>query len=161
MTCVRTALLGLCALLFAAAGAARAASAPTPVGSQPAKTPAESGPVVQRVGGDYTVAAIERQDDRSFLVEFKAVTPSGRYDTLRLESDHVHVAVKVGQKLRLSAEIMGEKGPVAEVAQVVLFLQGNEGRVPVWLLSTKAPMHDLRATRYLEMHVPANDYLVM
>ena len=116
---------------------------------------------VQRVGGEYTVASIDRQSDGIFLVEFKSNAPSGRYDTLHLESNHVHVAVKVGQKLRLSAEILREKGATAEVAQMVIFFPNAQGPVPVWLLSTKAPNGMLRGARYLEMHNPLNDYIVM
>jgi hypothetical protein len=116
---------------------------------------------ILRVGGDYTVTAVDKQGEGAFHVEFRAVTPSGKFDLLTLESDHVHVAVKVGQKIRLSAEILTQKGAAAEVAQVVIFLPSAEGRVPVWLLSTKAEGRDLRASRYLEMHVPANDFMIM
>lgn len=116
---------------------------------------------ILRVGGDYTVEAIDKVNDRTFKIIFKADKPSGKFDVLRLDSDHVHVAVKVGQKIRLSAEILGQKGAEAEVAQVVIFFEGNVGRVPVWMLSNKAPQSELRASKYLEMHVPANDFIVM
>lgn len=116
---------------------------------------------ILRVGGDYVVASIDQEERGDFKVVFKADKPTGHYDTLVLESDHVHVAVKVGQKIRLSAEILSDKGAVAEVAQVVIFFEGQAGRVPVWMLSTKATNLDLRATKYLEMHAPANDFMVM
>ncbi len=119
------------------------------------------GTSILRVGGDYNVASVEKAGDHSFVVEFKSEKPTGRFDTLRLESDHVHVAVKVGQKIRLSAEILTEKGPVAEVAQVVVFLPVQDSHVPVWLLSNKAPNHDLRATKFLEMHDPLTDFTIL
>lgn len=122
---------------------------------------ASGGDATQKVGGDYKVAKIERQISGVFYVEFQAIHPTGRFDQLRLESDHVHVAVKVGQVLRLSAEVMGENGPLAEVSQVVLFIPGQSGHVPVWLLSKKALGRDLKAVRYLEMHAPANDFVIM
>jgi hypothetical protein len=116
---------------------------------------------VQKVGGEYRVSKIDRNGSGVFLIEFKATQPSGRFDILKLESDHVHVSVKVGQVLRLSAEVLDEQGPVAEVGQMVLFIYGQSGRVPVWLLSRKAMGRDLKAVRYLEMHFPANDFVVM
>ena len=116
---------------------------------------------VKRVGGDYQVTHVKKLGNRSFLIEFKAATPTGRFDVLRLESDHVHVAVQKGQTLRLSAEVFEDRGRSAEVSQVVLFLPSQRGRVPVWLLSNKFPANDLRGSRYLEMHVPLKDYLVM
>ena len=115
-----------------------------------------------RVGGDYKVTSIDRNEKTNhFLVKFESLQPSGKFDVLNLESDHVHVAVKVGQSVRLSAEILTEAGATAEVAQVVLFFQGQDGRVPIWLMSTKSPAGDLRATSYLKMHVPSTDFLVM
>jgi hypothetical protein len=140
------------------ATAAAVAQAEAPLQAQ--GVPAQADQVL-RVGGDYTVTTAERRGGREFLVEFKAEHPSGRFDVLRLESDHVHVAVKVGQKLRLSAEILAERGAVADVRQVVLFFPSPAGHVPVWLLSNKAPSTDLRASKYLEMHSPLNDYTVM
>ena len=123
-----------------------------------AKSSSESS---SKVGGDYKVARVERDASGVFHIEFRASHPTGRFDLLRLESDHLHVGVKLGQTIRLSAEILGESGSVAEVSQVVMFLPGRSGRVPVWLLSRKAMGRDLRAVRYLEMHVPANDFVVM
>lgn len=114
-----------------------------------------------KVGGEYTVTKIDRSSSGLFLIEFKAMRPTGRFDVLKLESDHVHVGVKVGQSLRLSAEILAESGTTAEVSQLVMFLKGPNGKVPVWLLSHKSIGTDLRAIRYLEMHVPSNDYVVM
>jgi hypothetical protein len=120
-----------------------------------------SNEVAAKVGGDYKVARVERDANGVFHIEFRASRPTGRFDLLRLESDHLHVGVKLGQTMRLSAEILSESGAAAEVSQVVMFLPGRSGRVPVWLLSRKAMGRDLRAVRYLEMHVPANDFVVM
>ena len=121
--------------------------------------PAEAAPI--RVGGNYTVTKIDKVTDGAFVMEFKSDAPSGKFDTLTLQSDHVHVAVKVGQKIRLSAEILASSGPNAEVSQMVIFLPHAEGPVPVWLLSNKAPSGDLRGTTYLKMHNPLNDYTIM
>jgi hypothetical protein len=129
-------------------------------GVTPKTTELSDGHVV-RVGGTYTVTAIDKNDDGSFAVVFRTVAPSGKYDELRLQSDHVHVAVKVGQTLRLSAEILSERGATAEISQVMLFLPHQQGPVPVWLLSNKAAPKELKGSRYLEMHSPVNDYIIM
>lgn len=123
--------------------------------------PRPSEPKVLRAGGDYVVSNIEQRADGSFLVEFRSQAPSGRFDVLKLSSDHVHVAVKTGQRIRLSAEVSAEHGAAADVSQVVVFLPNPTGAVPVWLLSNTAPPHDLRAVRYLEMHVPQTDFMVL
>mgnify|MGYP005724812265 CR=1 FL=1 len=69
--------------------------------------------------------------------------------------------MKKGEQLRLSAEILKVQGEAAEVAQVVLFLPSRAGRVPVWLLSNRVPHRELRSSKYLEMHVPLNDYIIL
>ena len=114
-----------------------------------------------RIGGDYKVSAVDRAKGGAFIVEFKSIAPNGKYDVLRLESDHVHVAVKVGQQIRLSAEILSETGATAEVSQMVIFLPSVQGHVPVWLLSNKAPASEHPSSKYLEMHNPLNDYVIM
>jgi hypothetical protein len=125
------------------------------------KTNKEPQAKVERVGGNYTVSSITRTPEDTFVVIFKSVKPGERFTTLRLESDHVHVAVKEGETLRLSAEILQEKGDQAEVSQVLLFLPNIRGTTPVWLLSRKTPVGELRGSRYLEMHAPLSDYHIL
>jgi len=114
-----------------------------------------------RVGGNYTVKSVEQKSGNSFVVRFTAETQTGTFDELELESDHVHVAVKVGRTLRLSAEVLKAKGPKAEVSQVVLFFPNVQGHVPVWLMSNKFPNRDLKASKYLDMHAPYNDFMIL
>ncbi len=122
---------------------------------------AEPAPKISRVGGDYLVTAIEHLDKEEFRIQFSAVTPTGKFDQLTLHSNHVHVAVKQGQKLRLSAEILADSGATAEVAQMVIFVVNPQGPIPVWLLSNRAGPRELNATKYLEMHSPLTDYIIM
>jgi len=117
--------------------------------------------VPEKVGGVYEVKEIERQAGGSFIIRFESTTKTGRFDHLNLESDHVHVGVEVGAKIRLSAQILSEAGATAEVAQVLVFLPSGQSHVPVWLLSRKAAPGGLRGPRYLEMHAPTSDYTVL
>jgi len=121
----------------------------------------ESGDQFIRVGGNYIVKSVEQKSGDSFLVRFLAETQTGKFDELVLESDHVHVAVKVGRTLRLSAEVLQTKGPKAQISQVVLFFPNAEGHVPVWLMSNKFRNIDLKASKYLDMHAPINDYMIL
>lgn len=126
-----------------------------PVASAPVSDRAE----VLRVGGVYSIARIDKVEGGGFRIEFHNDEVKGRFQTLKLESDHVNMGVSVGQKLRLSAEVLKEKGNEAEVSQVLLFLPHAEGPVPVWLLSKKGG--ELRGARYLEMHAPTTDYQIL
>jgi len=115
---------------------------------------------VERVGGNYTVSKIERQEAGGFRIEFQSEVKEGPFQTLILESDHVNVGVAIGQKLRLSAEVTGVAGSKAEVSQVLLFLPNIRGTMPVWMLSKRGG-GDLKAGRYLEMHAPLADYQIL
>lgn len=114
-----------------------------------------------RVGGNYTVFDIRRTDKGTFQIEFHAEQPSGKYGVITLESDHVHVAVTKGQKLRISAEIGKVSEGVAEATQVLVFVPNIRGPMPVWLLSSRSKGLDLRGSKYLEMHAPLSDYNVL
>jgi hypothetical protein len=120
-----------------------------------------SGSNIIRVGGNYRVEQIEKMKKGTFKISFVSVASTGRFDRLILNSDHTHVSVAKGDLIRLSAEILKDSGSVAEVAQMVVFLKTKLGQTPVWLLSNKAPLRDLRATRYLKMHAPTNDLIVL
>jgi hypothetical protein len=115
----------------------------------------------ERVGGTYEVTDIEQKDDGTFLINFQSVVKGGKFEFLKLESDHVHFSVVEGQKIRLSAEILGTKGNVTEVSQVLLFLPTSQGVTPVWMLSRKGQDRDLRGSKYLEMHSPQNDFNIL
>lgn len=121
-------------------------------------------PKIERVGGKYLVKSIDRTEEQDgnsvFVVVFESETPTGKYDLLRLESDHIHVGISPGQKLRLSAEILETKGNSAEVGQVLLFLPERSGPVPIWLLSRKNTHRDLNAAKFIEMHAPQSDFRV-
>lgn len=114
-----------------------------------------------RVGGDYQVSEIDRIRDDEFKIVFKAVAQTGKYDTLVLISDHVNMKVEKGQVLRLSAEVGKEDGTTAEVTQVLLFLPNGNTHVPMWMLSKHFPGRELRGSRYIDMHSPTSDYLVL
>lgn len=113
-----------------------------------------------KVGGMYVVKNINQVAEKYFVIEFESQEKSGRFDILKLESDHVHFSVREGQSLRLSAEVLTEKGNIAEVSQVLLFLPHIQGFTPIWMLSRKADGGDLRGSKYIEMHSPQSDYVV-
>lgn len=118
----------------------------------------EQQPAIRRVGGTYRVASIEKIADQDFRITFE--NPAGtKHRTLLLISDHVHIGVKQGQMLRLSAEILRETKEVTEISQVLLFLPGQQGATPVWMLSKHSNL-ELRGARYLEMHAPSSDYIL-
>ena len=123
--------------------------------------PSHSLTKVMRAAGTYQVAKISKQVDGGFVIEFVSVQPTGRFDLLKLSSDHIHVAVKLGDKIRLSAEVFSENGSSAEVSQMVVFFSNPIGAIPVWLLSNKTPPRDLNAVNYLKMHVPQTDYTLL
>lgn len=116
---------------------------------------------ILRAAGDYRVESISKEGQDHFRIVFHSLKATGRFDILTLSSDHIHVAVSVGRQVRLSAEVLQESGPKAEVAQVVLFVPGAGGQVPIWLLSNRSGSRDLRAVKYLEMHVPQYDYTIL
>jgi len=120
--------------------------------------------IPERIGGTFNVASIdpignETGSTDGFAINFVAETPTGKFDKLRLETSHVHVSVKVGMKMRLSAEIMSvESDGTALARQILVFVPTLRGPVPVWLLSRHGG--SLEAARYLEMNVPLNDYYI-
>ena len=115
----------------------------------------------QRVGGTFVVSDISKKPDGTFVVEFKSDHPTGRIATVHLESDHVHFAVDVGSKLRISAEILSVNGNIAEASQVLVFIPSRQGHTPVWLLSKRASRFELNGAKLIEMHAPQSDFQIL
>lgn len=116
---------------------------------------------VERIGGLFRIARIEKLGDRDFRIKFESESKTGKNDNLTLRSDHVHLAMQEGQVLRLSAEVLRDTTSELEVTQVLLFLPGEHGSAPIWLLSSDHPNRDFRGARWLDMHAPQADYTIL
>ena len=107
-----------------------------------------------KIGGEFLIKSIEKEN-ASFVVVFKA--QDGGKD-LVLHTDHVHVGLQAGSKLRLSAEVTHE-GDLLEINQVMVFIPIAEGVKPIWMLSKSYKSGNL-PSRYIEMHDPQSDYIL-
>lgn len=119
---------------------------------------------LKRVGGEFVVSDIKRMNSGMFEVTFASVLSEIKPSTLTLLSDHVHVRLEKGLKLRISAEIAEVKGDTAHLKQILLFMPppaGENQTLPIWMLSSVYPTKSLKGARYIEMHAPTADYQVM
>jgi hypothetical protein len=115
-----------------------------------------------RVGGTYRVKSIAAQSKGLLRIEFESTAPTGRFDFLVLETDHVHYAVKEGSSIRLSAEVVAENGKKSIVSQVMVYLPlPNQQSATVWMLSRTNPPKELNGARYLDQHSPTTDFLIL
>lgn len=119
---------------------------------------------LKRVGGEFVVSDIKRTNSGMFEVTFSSALSDIQPSTLKLLSDHVHVRLEKGLKLRISAEIAEVKGGIAYLKQVLLFMPppvGDSDTLPIWMLSSVYQTKSLKGARYIEMHAPTADYQVM
>lgn len=115
-----------------------------------------------RVAGEYKVSQIKKQPDGAFQVSFVSKHTTGRFDRLRLVTDHLHLRLKEGLSLKISAEIVKGSGAAGEISQVLVFLPSSKhSHVPIWMISKAFSGRPLKGARYLEMHAPTSDYLVL
>lgn len=133
-----------------------------PAQGQPPEQAQQRKVAYQRIGGLYRIETIEKEKDNSFRIIFESVQKTKNHNKLLLTTDHVHLELEQGFQVRLSAEILAQKGDVTEVSQVLLFMPKTDlgTHIPIWLLSNHAPQSELRGARYLEMHSPASDYTI-
>ncbi len=116
---------------------------------------------IEKIGGLFRIMSIERLGDQDFRIKFESEVKTGKHDKLVLRSDHVHLAMQEGQVLRLSAEVIRDAGSELEVTQVLLFLPNDYGTTPIWLLSSQHPTQEFRGARWLDMHAPQADFLIL
>lgn len=116
---------------------------------------------VEKIGGDFIVSKVERMSNGNFQIEFQPTSTVNQDQGVVMISDHVHSAISIGAQVRISAEIIGKKGTKFLASQVLIFISGDQGPVPVWLLSASArKKENLNAAPLLKQHSPQNDFLV-
>ena len=115
-----------------------------------------------KITGQYKVHISKNGKFDNYRIEFQSKFKTGRLDRLDLMTDHVHLGLEDGAEVKLSAEVVRDFGVTGEISQVLVFLPRKGGSVtPVWLLSSAYLNRPLRGARYLEMHAPTSDYLVL
>ena len=119
---------------------------------------------LKKIGGEFVVSEIKRMNSGFFEVTFTSALTDLKPSTLKLVSDHVHIRLEKGLKLRISAEVAEVKGNTGLLKQVLLFMpqSSDESHIlPIWMLSSVYPTKSLKGARYIEMHAPTADYQVM
>lgn len=114
-----------------------------------------------RIMGTYAINSVEKLAPKYFRIEFKSLHKTGQFDTLKLDADHVHLSLSEGSIMELRGEIIGLSDGVAELSQALVSIRLADRAVPVWLLSRHYLGRELRSARFLEMHAPTSDYLVL
>ena len=110
------------------------------------------------ITGHYRVEAIKKTDTDARQIIFRAQDSTTRDKVLVIESDHVHIGLRVGLILKISAEILERRKEIIELSQVLLYLDGGSQRV--FQISRNVPFSGLKSARFLEMHSPMNDFLI-
>ena len=115
----------------------------------------------ERIGGTFNVSQIKRLNDGGFQVVFSAKETQGPFRKLTLETQHVHMGIREGVELRLSADVISVRGGEAEIAQAVLFMPSHAGDNPIWMLSRRNHVPSSPPVKLLEMHAPATDFMIL
>lgn len=107
------------------------------------------------VKGHFAVSEIKKLKNEVYLIVFKGLGAKPANE-VHLETYHVHISLKKGQELEITANIFPEYigRKVMKAHQILLFLNRPEGRVPVWLLSKDSNKLEIKSTLYLKMAHP-------
>ena len=115
-----------------------------------------------RVSGEFIVKSITTDKQGFFTVIFANTAKNAKINTLRLETRQLHVAIEQGKRLRLSAEVGKWRGNTVEARQILVFVPTASSHTPIWLLSRHgSDDQKLQGARYLDMHAPQSDFLVL
>ena len=115
-----------------------------------------------RVSGEFVVKSITADKQGFFTVIFANTAKDAKVNMLRLETRHLHVAIEQGKRLRLSAEVGKWRGNIVEARQILVFVPTASSHTPIWLLSRHSSNDKkLQGAKYLDMHAPQSDFLVL
>ncbi len=114
-----------------------------------------------RITGEFKIDKITKISPDSYRIVFTNLDKSEPHETLFLDSNQIHMGLSEGQTLRLSAEVFQRNPKTWEITQVLVFLKTTNSHIPVWLISQTHGPKELRGARYIEMHAPTSDFLIL
>lgn len=171
----------ICSLVLAQALAMVLAIAPlllssTPAYSQPsskpkaktkaeAQTKAKAKPAAkpinrQIIKGKFKLESILTEKDNKKQLWFKGRTAHGKPLSLVLVSRYTHPRLRAGESYQLAAEVGATKKDYHVLNKALVYFSGGGTTIPVWIMADHASL-SLDVEKYLKMHAPSSDYLVL
>lgn len=127
----------------------------------------------QIIKGKFTLDKILLEDDSKRQLWFKGRTAHGKELSLVLVSRYTHPDLRRGRSYQLAAEVGAKRPGYFLLNKALVYFSGSPGSgtsgggtsgggttIPVWILADHANL-SLDVEKYLKMHAPTSDYLVM
>lgn len=132
-----------------------------PATSSPKPTPkASAKPARQIIKGKFTLAKILREDSGKRQLWFSGRTAHGQPQSLVLVSRTQHPELRSGQSYQLAAEVGATTDDYYVLNKALVYFNAHGTTIPVWIMAEHASL-TLDLEKYLKMHAPSSDYLVL
>lgn len=126
----------------------------------------------QIIKGKFKLAKILLEQDSKRQLWFEGRTAHGKALSLVLVSRYTHPDLRQGRSYQLAAEVGAKRPDYLLLNKALVFFPGSNGTsgsggssgggttIPVWIMADHANL-SLDVEKYLKMHAPTSDYLVM
>lgn len=117
----------------------------------------------QIIKGKFKLAKILLEQDSKRQLWFEGRTAHGKALSLVLVSRYTHPDLRQGRSYQLAAEVGAKRPDYLLLNKALVFFPGSSGggtTIPVWIMADHANL-SLDVEKYLKMHAPTSDYLVM
>lgn len=114
----------------------------------------------QIIKGKFTLDKILLEQDSKRQLWFKGRTARGKPLSLVLVSRYTHPKLRQGQSFQLAAEVGAMRKDYYLLNKALVYFSGGGTTIPVWILSDHASL-SLDVEKYLKMHAPSSDYIVL
>lgn len=134
--------------------------------SQPAKNNLKSKPKAtakparQIIKGKFTLDKILTEDGGKRQLWFSGRTAHGQPQSLVLVSRTRHPELRSGQSYQLAAEVGATTDDYHVLNKALVYFNAHGTTIPVWIMAEHASL-TLDLEKYLKMHAPSSDYLVL
>lgn len=159
--CSAPVLFVLCAALLCYSSAfAQAKGGST---AQPKPRPeAKAEPRITRqiIKGKFKLESILTEKDNKNQLWFKGRTAHGKPLSLVLVSRYTHPRLRAGESYQLAAEVGATHKDYHVLNKALVYFSGGGTTIPVWIMADHASL-SLDVEKYLKMHAPSSDYLVL
>lgn len=117
-------------------------------------------PARQIIKGKFTLDKILTEDGGKRQLWFSGRTAHGKPQSLVLVSRTQHPELRSGQSYQLAAEVGATTDDYYVLNKALVYFNAHGTTIPVWIMAEHASL-TLDLEKYLKMHAPSSDYLVL
>lgn len=111
----------------------------------------------KKISGTFKIIKVKKHSHQQNQIWFSNVDDSKIYV---LNSHYTNQNLREGSQYRMVAEVFEDRKGQHHIQRALVYLPFGETTVPIWILSKDSKLN-LNLDKYIRLHAPTTDYIVL